>query len=202
MLNIYLARHGQNEDNANGILNGHRDMPLTALGVEQAQNLAIKIKTAGIKFAAIYSSPLQRVYKTAEIITKELNTVKPEIMPELIERDFGIMTGKNVSEIEKMCAPDIIKSGPIIYFLSPDDAETFPQLLERAKIVLEIIRNKYSDGNILLVTSGDIGKMIYAAYYNLDWKAVLQEFYFGNTDMLILSKERGNLKQYVFSNKQ
>jgi len=102
MLNIYLARHGQNEDNANGILNGHRDMPLTALGVEQAKNLAIKIKTAGIKFAAIYSSPLQRVYKTAEIITKELNTVKPEIMPELIERDFGIMTGKNVSEIESL----------------------------------------------------------------------------------------------------
>ncbi len=33
MLKIYLARHGQNEDNANGILNGHRDLPLTDIGL-------------------------------------------------------------------------------------------------------------------------------------------------------------------------
>ena len=32
MLKIYIARHGQNEDNANGILNGHRDLPLTDIG--------------------------------------------------------------------------------------------------------------------------------------------------------------------------
>lgn len=28
MLKIYITQHGQNEDNANGILNGHRDLPL------------------------------------------------------------------------------------------------------------------------------------------------------------------------------
>ena len=45
MLNVYLARHGQDEDNANGILNGRRDMPLTTLGVNQAKELAEKIKS-------------------------------------------------------------------------------------------------------------------------------------------------------------
>ena len=44
MLNIYLARYGQNQDNANGILNGHRDLPLTELGIAQAEEVAIKIK--------------------------------------------------------------------------------------------------------------------------------------------------------------
>lgn len=44
MLNIYIVRHGQDEDNQNGILNGHRDMPLTELGKTQAQQLAQKIK--------------------------------------------------------------------------------------------------------------------------------------------------------------
>ena len=40
MLNLYLARHGQDEDNAKGILNGRRDNPLTKLGVNQAKKLA------------------------------------------------------------------------------------------------------------------------------------------------------------------
>lgn len=58
MLNIYLARHGQDQDNANGILNGRRDMPLTELGVNQAKELAGKLKLIGIKFEKVFSSLL------------------------------------------------------------------------------------------------------------------------------------------------
>lgn len=29
MTNIYIVRHGQDQDNEHGILNGHRNMPLT-----------------------------------------------------------------------------------------------------------------------------------------------------------------------------
>ncbi|MEI7452282.1 MAG: histidine phosphatase family protein [Candidatus Falkowbacteria bacterium] len=202
MLNIYLARHGQDEDNANGILNGHRDTSLTTLGLEQAQNLADEIKKADLNFDAIYSSPLKRTYKTAEIIATTIGDNNVKIIPDLIERDFGVMTGKRVSEIEKLCAPDIIKTDMVMYFLKPDKAETFPRLLERARVVLANIKKQYKNGNILLVTSGDIGKMIYAAYYNLDWKKVLQEFHFGNTDLLILSSNSGSINHYVVTNKQ
>jgi len=38
-LHIYLTRHGQDQDNAHGILNGHRNTPLTELGIQQAQQL-------------------------------------------------------------------------------------------------------------------------------------------------------------------
>ena len=44
MTTIYIARHGQNEDNVRGILNGHRDLPLTDLGRQQARQLARHIK--------------------------------------------------------------------------------------------------------------------------------------------------------------
>lgn len=60
MLKIYLARHGQNEDNANGILNGHRDMPLTETGIAQANEVAEKIKNTGLSFDVVLSSPLNR----------------------------------------------------------------------------------------------------------------------------------------------
>lgn len=189
MLKIYLIRHGQNKDNAEGILNGHRDEPLTDIGVKQAHEIAAKITDSGIVFDVVYSSPLQRAYKTAEIVTETVGLPKPKVMPALIERDFGIMTGKPHTQIEALCAPDIIKTDTIVYFLNPEGAETFPQLLSRAKEALAMIRAKHKAGNILLVTHGDFGKMLYAAYYDLDWKEVLHLFHFGNSDLLQLAPE-------------
>ena len=49
MLQIFLARHGQDEDNANGILNGRRDLPLSNIGIEQARKEKGLIKSDSIK---------------------------------------------------------------------------------------------------------------------------------------------------------
>ncbi len=189
MLRIYIARHGQNEDNAHGILNGHRDLPLTPLGMEQAHTLAEGIKDAGLTFDAIYASPLRRAYDTAAAVATTLGLPEPEVMPSLIERDFGIMTGKPIQDIEKLCAPDIIKTDTITYFLSPDGAETFPTLLERGKQALAEVKKKRREGSVLLVAHGDIGKMLYAAYYELPWKDMLTMFHFGNSDLLVLAPD-------------
>ena len=32
-MKIYIVRHGQDQDNANGLLNGHRDTTLTEIGL-------------------------------------------------------------------------------------------------------------------------------------------------------------------------
>lgn len=198
MLKIYLARHGQNTDNVAGILNGHRDEPLTEKGIEQAHEIAEKIKEIEMSFNAVYSSPLVRAFDTARIISVTVKSPKPEKEPLLIERDFGIMTGKNISDIEKLCAPNIIKAEVITYFLDPEGAETFPDLMRRARILLNKIEAKHNDGNILLVTHGDIGKMIYAEYYRLDWKKVLTQFHFGNCDLLLMSKDSTPNDAHVF----
>lgn len=198
MLKIYITRHGQNKDNVAGILNGHRDEPLTEKGIEQAREIADKIKEVGIIFDAVYSSPLQRAVETAKIISEAIHSPQPEKEPSLIERDFGTMTGKNISDIEKLCAPNILKAEIITYFLSPEGAETFPDLLNRGGVVLEKIQTKHKTGNILLVTHGDIGKMIYAKYYGLGWEQVLREFHFGNCDLLLLSNDSLAEDTHVF----
>lgn len=187
-MKIYLTRHGQNVDNANGVLNGHRDKPLTELGLSQAFNLAEIIKTSNLNIDKVFSSPLSRAYKTAEVVSKELKLPEPEVLELLIERDFGLMSGKSISDVESMCAPDIIKTDTVTYFLSPEGAETFPQLIVRAKRLLNWIIQKNFSENILLVCHGDIGKMLYAAFYNIPWQEVLRKFHFGNTDILLLDK--------------
>lgn len=202
MLNIYLARHGQDEDNANTILNGRRDMPLTQKGIDQAKEVAQKIKQANIHFDKIYSSPLQRAYETAEIISSFVNCNLPEKLDNLIERDFGIMTGKSHHQIEEFCSPNLLKTETITYFLSPEGAETFPQLIERAKKLLIFLKNKHHSGNILLVSHGDIGKMIYCAYYNLNWQDVLKMFHFGNSDLLLMSPDSNPENIHIFRTQQ
>ena len=198
MLKIYLARHGQNQDNANGILNGHRDEPLTDIGVAQAHEVADKIQEAGLTFDAIYTSPLIRTSETARIIAEATKSPQPIELPSLIERNFGVMTGIEQSRIEELCAPDIIKTETIRYFLSPEGAETFPDLLKRAEKLIEFIYENHNDGSVLLVTHGDFGKMIYAQYYQLDWKDVLVLFHFGNSELLLLSEDSEPGEAHVF----
>ena len=205
LLTIYLARHGQDEDNAAGLLNGRRDMPLTALGRTQAQHLADQIVEASptlSPFDAIYSSPLQRAYSTAEVITKTINgrcsssssstTVSLTKLESLKERDFGIMTGTPIKEIRQRCPnpEDVLQTDTVTYFLQPDGAETFPQLKDRAASVIQYLEERHGgskDSSILLVTHGDFGKMLYAQYYELDWKDVLSHFHFGNSELIVCS---------------
>jgi len=202
MLKIYLIRHGQDKDNEAGILNGHRDEPLTETGLAQVRELAAFIKEQKIIFDQVYSSPLKRAYATALEVTRALNLPDPEVLPLLIERDFGVMTGKSKTDIEKLCAPEIFKTKTITYFLTPAGGETFPQTVNRAKKLLQFIFDHHLDGNILLVSHGDFGKMIYAAYYNLPWETVLEMFHFGNSELILLAPDTNPQQTQIFKETQ
>jgi broad specificity phosphatase PhoE len=72
----------------------------------------------------------------------------------------------------------------------PPGAETFPEVLGRARRVLSRLAEECDNESVLLVSHGDIGKMLYAAYYDLDWKDVLALFHFGNSEVIELSREK------------
>lgn len=194
-MTIYIARHGQNEDNANGVLNGHRDLPLTGKGREQAVELADGVKQLNLGIKTVVSSPLIRARTTAEIVAKKLQ-LDVHVEQMLIERDFGVMTGKPVVDVEKLCAPKIVKAENITYFLEPAGGETFPNLIGRAYEFLTLARRKYEEP-ALFVTHGDIGKMLYAAYYDLPWMHLLTQFHFGNCDLLELSPSSRHDQSHV-----
>ena len=198
MLNLYLMRHGQSLDNLNGVLGGRRDEPLTPLGESQVLAAAQFLKGLGVTFDAIYTSPLERAKHSTDIVRGVLKLSWPEVVDDLTERDVGTLTGEPVSRIEELCAPNILKTEEseegdgaesVTYFLSAKGAETFPQMMTRARRLLKRIAVRYPHGNIILVTHGDIGKMLYASYYDFDWKEVLTAFNFGNADILLLSAD-------------
>src|SRR5215218_4349679 len=103
MTEILLIRHGGTEWNKQGRMQGQRDSPLTPLGLQQARQLARRLRD--VPHAALYSSDLGRAYETARRIADE---TKDEIVCDrgLRERCFGIFEGLTNAEI-KVRHPDL-----------------------------------------------------------------------------------------------
>lgn len=97
MLTIYLLRHGETEWNADGNRYcGRTDLPLTEEGIKQAET--VQKKLAKSHFDGIYSSPLIRAKRTAEIVSGSNEVVTDE---RIIEADFGQWEGKPKEEFIK-----------------------------------------------------------------------------------------------------
>ena len=191
MEKLFIVRHGQDTDNANGILNGRRDNPLTELGREQAKIVAEKLSDEYIK--VIYSSPLKRAFQSAEIISGRIGVEPIQTHELLLEREFGVMTGKFVSDIPKL-TPKILATEGVNYFLEADGAETFPEVYKRAWAFLLDVERKQQNGNVLVVAHGDIGKMIRASYHGWTWEEGLKTPHFDNTHILELSGEKERIE--------
>ena len=89
-MKLYIVRHGETDNNLNGIIQGIIDTPLNETGIKQAMELKEKLKD--VKFDLVITSPLQRAKLTAEII----NDNKAEIIcdKQIIERNTGDFEGK------------------------------------------------------------------------------------------------------------
>jgi broad specificity phosphatase PhoE len=95
---LLLARHGQTADNADGLILGRRDPPLSELGVAQARALAAAAQEATI--ATVWTSPMQRASGTAEIVS-EATGAPVSVLADLAESDRGHWEGRPVAELRR-----------------------------------------------------------------------------------------------------
>ena len=97
---LWLIRHGESQGNREGRYQGHADMPLSALGREQARLLAERLNRIHqiAPFAALYSSDLQRAVQTAQPIG-ELLGMSVQRKSGLREIDVGAWAGLTFQEI-------------------------------------------------------------------------------------------------------
>ncbi|XXG78304.1 hypothetical protein AAC387_Pa08g2271 [Persea americana] len=115
---VFLICHGECEVGMRPDLVGGRwpAAALTGNGKRQARALAVFLKSQGVRFGAIYSSPLDRAKETAASICQELNFPEDQIQSSdaLVEMSQGqwegclrseIYTPDMVSFIER-CQPD------------------------------------------------------------------------------------------------
>ena len=180
---IIIVRHGQDEDNVRGILNGHRDLNLTEYGKEQMQAVAAQL--LHFQPNLIVTSPLKRAYNSAQIIAEHLGCTNFTVWPELIERDFGCLTGKPLADIPSY-ATQVLKIDGVNYFLEAEGSESFPTLIVRAERVLKRLQATYPSQKIVVVTHGDMAKMLQAAYYGWSWLRGLKTPHLKNASLIYL----------------
>ena len=160
MLNVYLLRHGQTQWNADGNRYcGRTDIPLTDTGIRQAQFVREQVRD--LRFDALYASPLQRAYRTAQIAGGEQKVIAD---PRLIEVDFGNWEGKTREAFVKENAPvwDAWNHDPAVS-RAGGLGETAMDVIRRVDEFFEDALKKHGPANILVVGHNGVNRL-YLAY--------------------------------------
>ena len=139
---ICIIRHGQTELNSRQVLQGRSDYPLDEIGIAQARNAAEKLRR--ISFDAVYSSPLIRAVRTAEIVAPAL---KPIIDERLIEMEYGPYEGKGLREL----GPEVLTFfRDFVHNPAPEGMEPLDSVVKRGGEFME--DRCRTAGNILIST--------------------------------------------------
>jgi broad specificity phosphatase PhoE len=136
-----LLRHGQTDWNIDLRLQGSSDIPLNETGRNQAA-------VAGATFSredwdVIIASPLSRARDTAQIVAQQLN-MPVVIVPELVERSFGVAEGFSHSEWRKMYEANEHIEG----------LESLEDLRSRCELLLQLVATEYDGQRVLAISHG------------------------------------------------
>lgn len=152
-MKLILTRHGETVENIDGIVQGHLPGKLSGKGIEQAEQLALRLKNE--KLTVIYSSDLERAAATARAIAKFHPETQIEFVKDLRERFLGAWQGKRKEDLGFSADKGILE-------YSPQDGETLDELYNRAGNFLNKILSKHPNEQVLCVGHYGIYKAMLA----------------------------------------
>jgi probable phosphoglycerate mutase len=152
---IYLARHGETAWSLSGQHTGRTDLPLTDRGERNARSLSDRL--AGLSFARVLCSPLQRARRTCELAGFGDAC---QVEADLMEWDYGDYEGKT--------SPQIHSERPTwnLFRDGCPGGEMPAQVGMRADRVVEKVRAL--EGNVLLFSSGHFLRVLAARWLGVD----------------------------------
>jgi phosphoserine phosphatase len=159
-----LARHGETAWNVTEVFRGQSNVDLNDTGLKQAELLANYLSDVDIQ--AIYSSPLQRTYKTAQAIASRHNL---QVIPVegLNDMNFGVWEGVPVAEVNakypKLFA-DWIATPHLVQIPGGD---TFDEVAKRSLTFVDEVLQKH-DGTVVLVSHRVVHMILILRLLGLD----------------------------------
>lgn len=136
MKSLYFIRHGQSLANTGAKSLPDKDIPLTDLGVLQADELLKHWQTLNITPSAIYHSPLLRAKQTAQIFNAGFNLPLNELA-EL--KEFCCLSFDNISQMvgaERAVLADAYWQTADMDFKDGADADSFRVFDDRVRVFL------------------------------------------------------------------
>ncbi len=152
---LYLARHGETAWTLSGQHTGLTDLPLTERGDRNARNLGSRL--AGLAFAKVFTSPLQRATRTCELAGF---AAAAEVDRDLVEWDYGDYEGLRTAEIhDKRPEWQLFRDGC-------PGGESPDQIGARADRVVSRVRAV--KGDVLIFSSGHFLRVLAARWLGLE----------------------------------
>jgi len=151
-MELHFLRHGLTVANVAWILQGHQPGELTVDQIKAFETIAFD-QTG---YDDIFCSPLKRCVDTAQYL--DLNSLKLE--PLLMERNFGVLEGKNNDEIEAICPEQFLQFRQLSEHFKPDKGESRSEHLQRLQKWLQEVSGNGFD-KILAITHGGTIDFIY-----------------------------------------
>ena len=138
---IYIVRHGETQWNADGRIQGRRDIELNENGRRQAEAAAEALR--GKSFQALITSPLSRAKQTGAILAQFAQIAEVREDARIVERDFGELDGARFTE-------DVRHR---LYQEKVQGAESLEEVAARMAEAFDEYVQQY-DGDILVVSHG------------------------------------------------
>ena len=152
VMNLILIRHGESTANAEGRWQGRADFPLSEAGRSQASRLKSRLACEDYTPTHIYTSPLSRVFETAQIASSNWD-LPIEPWDELMEHDMGAFSGLTWSEIEERYPEQIRDFKANGNFDAIEGAETHDETLVRAGTIVDRLISEHENEDRVLVFS-------------------------------------------------
>ena len=162
MTKLMLIRHGDTAWNVDEIFRGRADVELNETGIKQAELLASYLTDERI--IAIYSSPLRRALRTAEIIA-----IPHHVMPapELIDFDYGEWQGLSHDTVNERYQTLYAQWLNNPHLVKVPKGESLDDVRKRATSLVDRIITKH-EGTVALVSHRVVGKVLICALLGLD----------------------------------
>ena len=153
---VWLMRHGE-ADGMNGRCCGRSDAPLSAQGIEQARRAAAQLACESI--SEMYSSNLQRAFKTAQIVAAP-HRLEVKAVGDLAEMNFGDLEGLRYEEAEERF-PAVYQS----WMTRPTETqfpngESFRQMSARVLRAFDSILQRHRNESIGIVAHAGVNRIV------------------------------------------
>jgi phosphoserine phosphatase len=155
---IILTRHGHVDGIKPPRFRGRADVPLTALGVAQANATAGRI-AATSQPAAIYTSPMSRCMATGEAIARACG-VPSQVLDQLNDLDYGAWQWKTHDEIRRAFAEQYETWHTVPQMFRFPQGESLQDLVLRAADVLRSVLQRHRDQTIVLVSHDSVNRAL------------------------------------------
>ena len=154
MKSLLLARHGQSLSNAVRRFQGMQDVPLSELGARQAEALGLALRSRRI--SAVYTSPLERARRTAEIAAASFG-LPLQAVHDLRELSLGDWEGLTVEEVSAQPGDPYARWVRDPVACLPPGAEPLSEVQARVVRAMAEIADAHPNGqDVLVVCHGGV----------------------------------------------